>query len=216
MTTPEGPVTLLIIAKEPAPGYAKTRLTPDYTPGEAALLARESLSDTLDTALASPAKRRILVLDGTAGDWLPPGIEVLTQGSGGLDERIAAAFAQCHGPTLLIGMDTPQVTPHLLAPALAVDTWGDRDAWFGPALDGGFWTIGFADPDPELVRGVPMSVPHTGEVQRERLAAAGLTVRELPTLRDLDTAADLAHVASAAPDTRFAAAVARLNRAATR
>jgi hypothetical protein len=201
--------TLLVIAKEPVPGRVKTRLTPPYSPRQAAALARAALTDTLQTALAVPAHRRVLVLDGTPGAWLPPGFEVLPQVSGGLDERLAAAFGACRGPAVLIGMDTPQVTPELLRPAMDPFAWRDCSAWFGPAADGGFWALGLAAPDPELLRGVPMSQPHTGREQRARLTAAGLTVRDLPVLRDVDTAADARAVAAEAPDTRFARLVAR-------
>ncbi|MGA5897065.1 TIGR04282 family arsenosugar biosynthesis glycosyltransferase [Streptomyces venetus] len=196
--------TLLVIAKEPRPGRVKTRLTPPFTPGEAAALAEASLADTLDVVAATPATRRILVLDGEPGPWLPPGFEVLRQCAGGLDERLADAFARCDGPALLIGMDTPQVTPELLTLDLA-----GCDACFGPAEDGGFWALGLAVPDPALLRGVPMSTPVTGAVQRERLVAAGLRVRELPPLRDVDTAADAHAVAALAPHGRFAARLAR-------
>ncbi|MET9764128.1 DUF2064 domain-containing protein [Streptomyces sp. NPDC006372] len=196
--------TLLVIAKEPRPGRVKTRLTPPFTPGEAAALAEASLADTLDAVSATPATRRILVLDGKPGSWLPAGFEVVRQCAGGLDERLADAFARCGGPALLIGMDTPQVTPELLT----VD-FAEGDAWFGPAEDGGFWALGLADPDPALLRGVPMSTPVTGAVQRERLLAAGLRVRELPPLRDVDTAADAHAVAALAPHGRFAARLAR-------
>jgi len=202
--------TLMVIAKEPRPGRVKTRLSPPYTPEQAAALAAAALADTLDVAAGTPARRRILVLDGTPGDWLPPGFEVLPQAAGGLDERLAAAFGQCSGPTLLVGMDTPQITPGLLAPALAPERAWAADAWFGPAEDGGFWALGLATPDPELLRGVPMSTPHTGAEQRARLTSAGLTVRDLPTLRDVDTAADAAVVAAQAPASRFAATVAAL------
>ncbi|WP_371543559.1 DUF2064 domain-containing protein [Streptomyces sp. NBC_00554] len=197
--------TLLVIAKEPRPGRVKTRLTPPFTPREAALLAEAALVDTLRTVAATPASRHVLVLDGAPGRWLPPGFDVVPQCAGGLDERLAAAFAGCEGPTLLIGMDTPQVTPELLT----VD-FADCDAYFGPAEDGGFWALGLASPDPELLRGVPMSTPTTGAVQRDRLTAAGLRVRELPALRDVDTAADAEAVASAAPGGRFAAELARV------
>ncbi|MGW6054485.1 TIGR04282 family arsenosugar biosynthesis glycosyltransferase [Streptomyces sp. NPDC055189] len=202
--------TLLVIAKQPLPGRVKTRLTPPYTPEEAAGLAAASLADTLDAVLAAPARRRVLVLDGQAGPWLPPGIEVVPQCAGDLDERLAAAFAGCAGPALLVGMDTPQITPRLLAPALGPEAWQDCDAWFGPAVDGGFWALGLAEPDPELLRGVPMSRPDTGALQRARLTGAGLRVRELPPLRDVDTAEDAGKVAAAAPDSRFAAMLARL------
>ncbi|MQY36492.1 2-phospho-L-lactate guanylyltransferase [Streptomyces sp. RB17] len=196
--------TLLVIAKEPLPGRVKTRLTPPFTPQEAARLAEAALVDTLHAVLAAPATRRVLVLDGAPGPWLPAGFEVLPQCAGGLDERLADAFAHCSGPALLIGMDTPQVTPELLT----VDFAG-CDACLGPAEDGGFWALGLAVPDPALLRGVPMSTPVTGAAQRERLLAAGLRVRELPRLRDVDTAADAHAVAALARHGRFAAQLAR-------
>ncbi|MGP3690349.1 TIGR04282 family arsenosugar biosynthesis glycosyltransferase [Streptomyces sp. IBSNAI002] len=194
--------TLLVIAKAPVPGRVKTRLTPVFAPEQAADLACAALRDTLAAALATPVRRRLLVLDGQAGPWLPEGIEVAPQGEGGLDARLAAAFALADGPALLIGMDTPQVTPGLLARGL---DFTEADAWFGPADDGGFWALGLAAPDPALLLGVPMSVPHTGEAQRRRLTEAGLAVRDLPELCDVDTPADAARVAAAAPRTRFAA-----------
>jgi glycosyltransferase A (GT-A) superfamily protein (DUF2064 family) len=207
---PTGPTTLLVIAKEPRPGRVKTRLTPRFTPAEAARLAAAALADTLDTVRALPARRRVLVLDGAPGPWLPAGIEVVPQVAGGLDERLAAAFAQCTGPALLVGMDTPQITPELLAPAVGADAWRDCDAWFGPAEDGGFWALGLADPQPALLRGVPMSTATTGAVQRARLAAAGLRIRDLPLLRDVDTPYDAHEVAATAPASRFAATLATL------
>ncbi|MEJ8671580.1 DUF2064 domain-containing protein [Streptomyces sp. MS1.AVA.1] len=195
--------TLLVIAKEPRPGRVKTRLTPPFTPEEAAVLAEAALADTLDAVARTPARRRVLVLDGTPGPWVPPGFDVVRQCAGGLDERLAQAFAGCDGQALLIGMDTPQVTPELLT----VD-WSGCDAYFGPAEDGGFWALGMAEPDPARLRGVPMSTPQTGEAQRARLA--GLRVRDLPCLRDVDTASDADLVAKSAPGGRFATALAHL------
>ncbi|WP_245997461.1 TIGR04282 family arsenosugar biosynthesis glycosyltransferase [Streptomyces armeniacus] len=194
---PAGETTLLVLAKEPVPGRVKTRLTPPYTPEQAAGLAAAALADTLDLVAEVPARHRVLVLAGRPGPWLPDGagVEVVPQAAGGLDERIAAAFALCDGPALLIGMDTPQLTPDLLRPVTAPDGWTGCDAWFGPAADGGFWALGLAAPDPELVRGVPMSDARTGAVQRRRLVDAGLAVRDLPVLRDVDTARDAAEVA---------------------
>ncbi|MFB9803442.1 TIGR04282 family arsenosugar biosynthesis glycosyltransferase [Streptomonospora salina] len=198
---------MLVIAKEPVPGRVKTRLAPACTAQEAADVAAAALADTLDTALAAPVRRRVLVLSGAPGPWLPErGFEVVGQAPGGLDERLAAAFAACSGPTLLIGMDTPQATPAVLGPALAADAWHRADAWFGPAEDGGFWALGMAEPDPRLLRGVPMSTDRTGAIQRERLVRAGLRVGDLPALVDADTPEAAARVARAAPGSRFAAA----------
>ncbi|MEU7181351.1 MULTISPECIES: TIGR04282 family arsenosugar biosynthesis glycosyltransferase [Streptomyces] len=194
--------TLLVIAKAPVAGRVKTRLTPYFTPEQAADLARAALADTLTAVLAAPAGRRVLVLDGRPGPWVPEGIEVVAQCAGGLDARLSAAFSLADGPALLIGMDTPQVTPGLLAQGLDFD---GTDAWFGPADDGGFWALGLAEPDPALLLGVPMSVPHTGREQRRRLTESGRAVRDLPELCDVDTPADAARVAAAVPGTRFSA-----------
>ncbi|MFB7866117.1 DUF2064 domain-containing protein [Streptomyces sp. NPDC056069] len=194
--------SLLVIAKQPLPGRVKTRLTPPFSPGEAASLAEAALADTLTVVRRVPAERHVLVLEGEPGPWLPPGFEVVPQAAGGLDARLAAAFAACRErPALLVGMDTPQLTPELLAPALC---WETYDAWFGPATDGGFWALGLARPDPALLLGVPMSRPDTGAVQQGRLRAAGLRVGTLPVLRDVDTADDARRVAAEAPATRFA------------
>jgi hypothetical protein len=197
---PESDTTLLVLAKQPVPGRVKTRLVPPCTYEQAAALAEAALADTLHTLLSVPAQRRVLVLDGRPGSWLPSGFDVVPQCGGPLDERLAAAFAAVRGPALLIGMDTPQVTPGLLT----VD-WRVADAVFGPATDGGFWALGLRVPDPALLRGVPMSAPSTGAIQRRRLVAAGLHVTDLPRLRDVDTAADAVAVARQAPRSRFAA-----------
>ncbi len=193
--------TLLVIAKEPVPGRVKTRLTPPYTPVQAAALAESALADTLEAITAAPATRRVLALAGRPGPWLPPGIEVIEQRGDGLDERLANAFAEVEGPSVLIGMDTPQVTPGMLTEA--AERLDDSDAVFGPAEDGGFWLLGLHDPDPALLRGVPMSCADTGWRQLGRLR--GLRVAMLETLTDVDTAADVARVAAQAPGTRFAA-----------
>jgi uncharacterized protein len=192
--------TLLVMAKAPVPGRVKTRLTPPFSPAEAAALAEAALLDTLEVVLAAPAGRRVLALDGAVGDWVPLGLEVLPQVEGGLDERIAAALQSVDGPVLLVGMDTPQLTVSHLGVSFA-----EHDAWFGPAQDGGFWALGLARPDPALVRGVPMSREDTGAHQYRRLVDAGLRVGSLPLLRDVDTAACAAAVSALAPHTRFAA-----------
>jgi len=208
---PESDTTLLIIAKQPVPGKVKTRLAPPCTYEQAATLAAAALADTLHTLLLVPARRRVLVLDGQPGPWLPPGFEIVPQRGGLLDERLAWAFAAVRGPALLVGMDTPQVTPDLLT----VD-WDAADAVFGPAADGGFWALGLRAPDPDLLRGVPMSTARTGAIQRARLVTAGLRVVDLPQLRDVDTAADALAVAREAPQSRFAARARELATALSR
>jgi rSAM/selenodomain-associated transferase 1 len=192
-----------VIAKAPVAGRVKTRLTPPCSPADAAALAAAALADTLAAVARSRrAGRRVLVLDGEPGPWIPRGFDVLPQRGDGLAARLAAAFCDAGGPALLIGMDTPQVTPSSLDAGLrALDR---ADAALGPALDGGYWAIGLRRADPAVFRDVPMSAPTTAAVQRERLAALDLETIELPPLVDVDTIADARRVAAAAPATRFA------------
>jgi glycosyltransferase A (GT-A) superfamily protein (DUF2064 family) len=202
-------LTIVVLAKSPAAGRSKTRLAPAYGFEGAAALAAASLADTLAAVAASAATRRLLVLDGAPVPAVPAGFAVVPQVAGGHARRIAAALALADGPALLVGMDTPQVTPELLA----VDLTARADAWLGPAWDGGWWALGLRDPRRfagRVVSGVPMSTARTGEVQRRRLLQAGLVVVDLPPLRDVDEPADAEAVAAGFPATRFAAALAAL------
>lgn len=201
---------LVVLAKSPRAGHAKTRLCPPCTTEQAARLAESALADTLAVVAATPVERRVLVLEGPAGPWLPPGFEVIPQRGGGLDERLAAAFVDTGDPAVLIGMDTPQVVPLLLIEALDRLARPGVGAVLGPASDGGWWLLGLRRPDPVALLGVPMSTPHTGVAQRRRLSALGLAVADLPVLRDVDDIEDARAVAAAAPNTRFAATLAAM------
>lgn len=198
-------VTVAVVCKECLPGKVKTRLSPALTPEGAARVASASLADTLATVAALPAARRVLFYDG---DVLPDGadgFDVLHQPGGGLDERLGFLFDSVPGPLLLVGMDTPQVSVEALAPVFDEP---ERDAWFGPAEDGGFWSLYLREPTGDLLRGVPMSQDDTGAVQLARLRSAGLDTGLLTELLDVDTLPDAERVAALAPATRFAAALA--------
>jgi rSAM/selenodomain-associated transferase 1 len=201
--------TIAVIAKAPLAGRSKTRLCPPCTPEQAAALAAAALADTLAAVAATPAGRRVLVLDGAPGQWLGQGFEVIPQRGDGLGERLAAAFADLGEPALVVGMDTPQLTPGLLAHAL--DRLAHAQAVLGPAYDGGYWAIGLRRADDGVFAGVPMSDVFTCVAQRERLQALDLTTHELPELRDVDEIADARAVAALAPHTRFACCLAALS-----
>jgi glycosyltransferase A (GT-A) superfamily protein (DUF2064 family) len=182
-------------------------LTPPFTPEEAAALASASLADTIEAAGRVRADRHLLWFQGAAPRGT--GFDVGAQPQGGLDERIAAAFDTVKDRAVLVGMDTPQLDPAVLQAVLDDE---DADAWFGPAVDGGFWALGL---DPrhrrgDLVRGVPMSTEVTGAAQLLRLSGAGLRVRRLPELTDVDHVEEALLVAQEAPYSRFAAQLARL------
>jgi len=195
--------TVIVIAKAPEPGRSKTRLSPPCTPEEAASLAAAALRDTLEAVSASRARRRVVALDGEAGEWLPSGFETIAQRGRGLDERLAAAFMDVAEAALLVGMDTPQVTPALLNDALAA--LEGADAVLGHTVDGGFWAVGLKDPVASAFVGVPMSTAWTGAAQQRRLERLGLRVEPLPLMNDVDYISDAIDVAAQAVDSHFAA-----------
>lgn len=202
-------MTLVVIAKAPVAGEVKTRLCPPCTPEQAALVARAALEDTLSTVDQCEAARRVLVVEGEYP--VPAGWDVVRQRGGGLGERLAAAFTDAarldpQAPVLLVGMDTPQLTPELVA-RLGADL--DRaDAVLGPAGDGGWWGLALRDPShAKVLAGVPMSTSDTGRLTAEALRGLGLRVLTGPLLRDVDTAADAQVVARECPAGSFAAAV---------
>lgn len=194
---------MLVLAKQPLPGRSKTRLQAAFTPAETTILAAAALSDTLSAVRASRIRRRVLVFDGDPVGW-DQGLEVLAQSSGDLAQRLTAAFRDvgATGPAdrmLLIGMDTPQVTPLLLE-----SSWGSADAVLGLSEDGGFWAIGLRGVDPAAVfSGIEMSTERTGAAQLGRLIDLGLAVALLPPLRDVDLPADADSVADRWPDLTF-------------
>ncbi len=211
---------LVVLAKAPVAGRVKTRLCPPLTPEQAADLAAAALLDTLDAVRAVRDGRPLVALTGDlagaarAGELATAlrGLALVDQRGRDLGERIAAAHADAAtlgGPSLQIGMDTPQVDGPLLADAAA--RLCRVDAVLGPAVDGGWWALGLRDPrHAALVAGVPTSRDDTGEQSLAALRAGGLRVELLGELRDVDTIADATTVAAAAPRTRFAAAVSGL------
>jgi rSAM/selenodomain-associated transferase 1 len=199
---------LMVIAKDPQPGRSKTRLCPPCRPAQAAALAEAALRDTLAVVMQLDVDRRVLVLDGDATRWRRPGLEVIAQRGGGLDERLENAFSDVGGPALLVGMDTPQLTVQLLGEGLAA--LEDHDAVLGPADDGGYWSVGLRDAPAGSFTGVPMSVAETLARQRERFSELGLRTFEQAVLTDVDTIHDAHVVAAQAPASRFASALAEI------
>jgi glycosyltransferase A (GT-A) superfamily protein (DUF2064 family) len=192
-------VHVSVIAKEPRPGFVKTRLCPPCSPGQAAALAAAALLDTLDAvdALVVEAARLghtlspTLLFEGDAGEWSRPGYTVLAQRGNGLEQRLSNGFAAL-GPGFVVGMEAPHAVATIANAFDAVAAGGDA---IGLAHDGGYWVIGLGGVDHRVFTEVPMSESHTGLAQIRRLHALRRRVRMLPMARDLDTIADVEAVA---------------------
>jgi rSAM/selenodomain-associated transferase 1 len=200
--------TVLVMAKAPVPGRVKTRLCPPCTPEQAAAIAEAALADTLDAVALCGADRRVVALDGAPGPWLPVGFEVVAQVGSTFADRLDAAWSTMTGPTLQIGMDTPQVDAGLLDDGL--DRLTREQAVLGLATDGGWWGLGLRRPVPDLFVDVPMSTDHTGAAQIAALNAHGIEPALLRPLRDIDTIDDAVAVAATIPRSRTAARVAEV------
>jgi len=156
---------LLIMAKSPVPGQVKTRLCPPLSPEEAADVAAASLLDTLDAAANTPGAVPVVALAGVVrrSDVREALAEcvVIPQRGASFAERLVHAhadIARFRMPVLQIGMDTPQVTPDLLASCASFG-----EAALGLAVDGGWWALGLRDPlRAGVLRDVPMSRADTG------------------------------------------------------
>lgn len=200
--------TVVIFAKAPVAGRAKTRLTPPCSPTQAAALAAAALADTFTAVLATPRITPVLVLDGEPGPWIPAGVEIVPQPETDFNGRLRAAFTAAAGPIVLIGMDTPQLTGDRIRAVVDTLLRPGTDAVLGRTVDGGWWTLGLAQPADAVARGifgaVPVSSSATGELQRRELDALGLATVEVEVETDVDTAADAVVVAELAPTTRFA------------
>ena len=125
MTHSAIPVTVLVVAKAPVPGLAKTRLAATLGDELAADIAAAALLDTLDAVAQTPVSERVVAMTGDL-DRACRGAEIRERlGSftviGQRGEEFADRLANAHAdaavpgqPVLQIGMDTPQVSAELL------------------------------------------------------------------------------------------------------
>lgn len=207
------PVTVLVVAKAPVPGLTKTRLAATVGDRVAAGIAAAALLDTLDAVAAAPVATRVVALTGelaTAAEAAEirhrlEAFTVIEQRGNDFADRLVNAHADAADgyPVLQIGMDTPQVTPDLLAGC------GRKlctaPAALGLARDGGWWALGVQEPGAaECLRSVPMSQPDTGTLTLKGLRDNGIEVSLLEQLADFDVVEDVAAVRDGCrPNSRF-------------
>jgi len=208
---------VLVMAKAPVPGAAKTRLGAVVGHRVAAELAAASILDTLDVCEeVFPSGACHVALAGELGQAAHG--DVLAQRLGrwtvhpqrgkGFAARLAHAHEQvarrAEGPVVQLGMDTPHLpAAHLSEVSTRI---GDgNDAVLGAAADGGWWVLALTQPAfAQSLRSVEMSTARTYDDTLAALRAAGATVADATVLRDVDTPQDADASAQAAPGTRFA------------
>lgn len=185
------PPDLILFAKYPVPGLAKTRLIPALGEQGAAALHRRLTERTLDVLRAVPAPVEVQYTGADAFDfrlWLGDGITLAEQVEGGLTERLIAAARP--GPHIFFGADTPDLMADtVLAAITALDNY---EVVIGPAEDGGYYLIGMQRPMPELMTDMAWSTDAVFPETMRRLEAMGIEPVLLPVLSDCDRPEDLA------------------------
>lgn len=188
---------IVIFAKAPVPGNAKTRLIPALGAEGAAQLAAQMLAATLaEVKGAAPAKFELCVTPNAAdAAWtghLPRNVAISEQGPGDLGARMAAAAERVlrgGERVILIGTDCPGLdSARLRATAAALES---HDAVMHPAQDGGYVLLGLSRFDPSLFNGIEWSSDTVGALTRARIESLGWRLLIGETLRDIDEPADL-------------------------
>ena len=182
---------IIIFVKAPRAGFVKTRLATAIG-NEAACNAYRQLAETVVANLVTLPHAELRFTPDDAEDeitpWLSDGWTARPQGEGDLGKRLHRAFIEANGPAIIIGSDSPQV--ELCDFRTAAKALQTHDAVIGPATDGGYWLIGLNAPCPALFKEIEWS---TGGVLQSTLAKAdeaGLSVRLLRELADVDTGVD--------------------------
>ena len=194
---------LLTVAKRPAPGRTKTRLTPPLSPLQATALYECFLRDTLDLMRRVPLVQRGIAYlpasDKGYFDALAPDFELILQSGPDLGVRLDNVLTHYldfgYQHVVVMDSDSPTLPLNYLTAAFTALA-GAADVVLGPCDDGGYYLIGLKRPAPRLLREVRMSTPNVTADTLALAAKEGLRVDLLPTWYDVDDAAALARLAN--------------------
>lgn len=192
------PVRIVIFAKAPQPGFAKTRLIPALGAQGAADLARRLLIHTVRTALAAKVGTVELCVTPAVEQsiWqtfaIADGVQWSEQGEGDLGERLARATQRViegGESVLLIGTDCPELSANCLQHAAR--TLQSKDATLFPAFDGGYVLLGLNRFHASLFTSIAWSTETVGVDTLCRLEQLGWAVQNHQMLHDIDEPIDL-------------------------
>lgn len=188
---------IVIFAKAPLPGLAKTRLIPALGLQGSAQLAKRMLAHSITNALeANIGPVELCVTDAGHAVWseleIPRSIEWSEQSDGDLGDRMGRRSEKLidEGEALLLmGTDCPQLDSKKLQQAAQALT--DFDSCIIPASDGGYVLLGLKQYLPAVFKNMPWSTAQLFEVSRQAIEAVGCSVKIFETLHDIDEPEDL-------------------------
>ena len=185
-------VNLILFARYPVAGQAKTRLIPAIGADGAAKVHKLLAEKTAATLFEASGNDANFILSYTGGEeddfrkWLGDDKNYEPQLLGDLTDRL---LAMLDPPVIFFGSDTPDLTVEHARDAIWALT--DHDIVIGPALDGGYYLIGMKQRREDLLRDMPWSSDKVLPITLERCKAAGLKVKMLEALSDCDMPEDL-------------------------
>lgn len=198
---------LLVFARAPVSGAAKTRLVPALGADGAARLHAALVRHALQqAAAAAPLALELWCAAPDSGDTLAAlaretGARLRIQEGDDLGARMAHALGAATAggaPAIVVGTDCPWLDAAALREAA---TALDRaDAVIGPALDGGYVLLGLHRLEPALFAGIDWGTAGVLGATRARLRALGWGWRELAPRPDIDRPADLERLARLGPE----------------
>jgi len=184
----------------PERGMVKTRLSSVLDEDHITILYRCFISDILDTIeggdyrvhLVFSPEHRKSDMRGEFGD----GYTYVAQTGSDLGERMKNAFDHCFAEksttaAVLIGSDIPDITAAVIEEAF--EALKNHDAVIGPALDGGYYLIGFnaASPYAPVFRDVAWGSAAVFEETTGILRNNDCRVHILPEWSDVDRPEDV-------------------------
>jgi rSAM/selenodomain-associated transferase 1 len=192
------PARIVIFAKAPVAGFAKTRLVPALGEARAAQLARRMLLHTLREAQAADVGPVELCVTPGPNDpaWasLPPlkGLTWSAQTEGDLGARLAHVAARAIDDdehVLLIGTDCPRLDAGRLRRAAAL--LRQSDAVMLPTFDGGYALLGLRKFDSSVFAAMPWSTDRVAALTGKIVRDLGWSLTIGSILHDIDEPADL-------------------------
>ncbi len=189
-----------MFVRSPQKGTVKTRLAAVFDEGTVLGLYRCFGSDLLDMLRHTTFGLRIFFYPADAGtevaDWLGRGCVYVAQEGKDLGQRLEnaflAAFADGFHRVVIIGSDIPDLPAEIVEEAIS--SLASSDAVIGPAIDGGYYLIGFNAGRllREAFAGVDWGTSTVFERTMDVLSKHGFSVHLLPRWSDIDTCEDLA------------------------
>jgi rSAM/selenodomain-associated transferase 1 len=196
---PEFSNALIVVAKRPASGRTKTRLSPPLTPQLASQLYECFLLDTLDQMRQVQDAQKVIAYFDEPDYFrrLAPDFQLIQQEGADLGARLDHALTVClsmgYQRVVIMDSDSPSLPPPYLTQAFIALADG-ADVVLGPCEDGGYYLIGVKKPISRLLREVRMSTP---SVAADTIALAqeeGLDLFALPVWYDVDDGASLSRL----------------------